>query len=158
MRGLRTGVAIAVTAVLMGGAGAYAQSQITSAQIKNNTITSADIKNKSITSSDLSASTVRSLAGKTGPAGPQGPAGPPGATVQGSQTAGPQGLQGERGPAGPSGVAEVEEITLTVPNDADDEETVINQAVAVCPDGKRVISGGYMHDTAALAEIFSNTP
>ena len=35
---------------------------------------------------------------------------------------------------------------------------MINQAVAVCPDGKRVISGGYMHDTAALAEIFSNTP
>ena len=95
MRGLRTGVAIAVTALLMGGAGAYAQSQITSAQIKNNTITSADIKNKSITSSDLSASTVRSLAGKTGPAGPAGPAGPPGATVQGSQTAGPQGPAGQ---------------------------------------------------------------
>ena len=63
MRGLRTGVAIALTALLVGGAGAYAQSQITSAQIRNNTITSADIKNKSISTADLSNSAVRSLQG-----------------------------------------------------------------------------------------------
>ena len=38
MRGLRTGVAIALTALLVGGGGAYAASQITSSQIKNGTI------------------------------------------------------------------------------------------------------------------------
>ena len=48
MRGLRTGVAIALTALLVGGSGAYAASQITSSQIKNGTIQNADIKKGTI--------------------------------------------------------------------------------------------------------------
>jgi hypothetical protein len=150
-------VAIALTALLVGGAGAYAQSQITSAQIRNNTITSADIKNKSISTADLSASAVRSLQGK------QGPAGPPGATVQGSPVTGPQGEKGDKGdkgdrglqgPPGPAGAAELEEIAFTTPNDADDEETWVTSVAATCPDGQVLVSGGFFQDVQSLGEVF----
>ncbi len=154
MRGLRTGVAIALTALLVGGAGAYAQSQITSAQIRNNTITSADIKNKSISTGDLSSSAVRSLQGKQGPAGP---AGPPGATVQGSQAAGPAGPAGPEGPAGPPGGTGVEvgEYALTLDNNADGDTATadITGAAAACPDGMEMVSGGFFHDIVDPASV-----
>jgi hypothetical protein len=147
MRGLRTGVAIAVTALLCGGAGAYAQNQITSAQIRNNTITSADIKNKAITTSDLSNSAVRSLQGKQGPAGP---AGPPGPSVLGSAGAqGPAGPPGPEGPAGPPGkdgsaVGEVIEYGGAAPNPPG---TTTDFLTLPCGDGEIPVSGGWIHDT-----------
>ncbi|HEX5951120.1 MAG TPA: hypothetical protein VFZ96_08960 [Actinomycetota bacterium] len=162
--GLRTAAAVGITALLCGGAGAYAQSQITSAQIRNNTITSADIKNKTITRSDLSNSTVRSLQGQEGPAGPQGPAGPPGPSVLGSPGAqgpeGPQGPPGPRGPQGPAGedgtslLAEVNEVGNAFLNDADgDPETLdVTVGYATCPDGERLLSGGFHHDVVELDE------
>ena len=151
MRGLRTGVAIALTALLVGGAGAYAQSQITSAQIKNNTITSADIKNKSITSRYLTTVAVRSLQGKQGPAGPAGPAGRdrPGLASAGPQgekgDKGDRGLQGIQGPPGPpGGAAEVIEYGGAAPNAPG---TTTNYLTLACEEGEIPIGGGWDHDT-----------
>jgi hypothetical protein len=132
----------------VGGAGAYAQSQITSAQIRNNTITSADIKNKSISTADLSASAVRSLQGKQGPAGP---AGPPGPSVQGSQTAGPQGEKGDKGDRGLQGVPGEDGA---IPWDDvvgwfyEDENLPGEDSGLLgvpCDPGEQAISGGYRH-------------
>jgi len=52
MKGVKTGVAIALVGVLAGGGGAYAAGQITSAQIKDGTITSKDIKKGTITATN----------------------------------------------------------------------------------------------------------
>ena len=30
--------------------------------------------------------------------------------------------------------------------------------MAICPDGKRVLSGGYIHATGSLGEVFINAP
>ncbi len=48
--------------------------------------------------------------------------------------------------------------TARVPNNADDEDTWINGAAAVCPDGKKIVSGGYVHSTGSLGEMFINAP
>src|ERR1700754_3159140 len=84
VKGLKTGVSIALVGILAGGGGAYAAGQITSAQIKDGTITTKDIKKGTISTANLSAAAKK---GMTGPAGPAGATGPAGA----------------RGPAGPKG-------------------------------------------------------
>jgi Collagen triple helix repeat (20 copies) len=161
MRGLRTGVAIALTALLCGGAGAYAQSQITSAMIKNNTITSADIKNKSISQSDLSNSAVRSLQGEEGPAGP---AGPPGPSVLGSAGAqgpqGPAGAVGPVGPVGPEGPPGEDGTSIfdnVIPRGANGPHapgTDTGLVAALCEEGEQAISGGYLH-YAVKPEVYA---
>ena len=170
VKGLRTGVAIALTGILAGGGGAYAAGQITSAQIKDATITSKDIKDRSISAVDLSTAAARTLRGATGPAGPAGPASINAASVLGSPgAAGPNGDIGARGPAGakgdkgdpgekgdPGGTLSIETIEVTVPNDANDDETWINVAVATCPDGKVVASGGFVQDVQSLGEVFAS--
>lgn len=67
----------------------------------------------------------------SGPAGPTGPAGP----------AGPIGLTGEPGTPGAIGPAGISgwEIVTTVPNPMSEATS----AWATCPNGKRVLGGGY---------------
>lgn len=113
MRGLKTGVAVALVAVLAGGGGAYAAGQITSAQIKDGTITSKDIKKGTITATNLSAAAKKGLTGArgatgapgapgaAGPAGPAGPQGDPAPNVFGSP--GSAGAKGDKGDAGAQG-------------------------------------------------------
>src|ERR1700754_5295381 len=72
VKGLKTGVSIALVGVLAGGGGAYAAGQITSAQIKDGTITSKDIKKGTITATNLSAAAKKSLTGKAGATGATG--------------------------------------------------------------------------------------
>ena len=55
MKGVRTGVGIALVGILAGGGGAYAATQITSAEIKDGTIQAKDIKKGTITASNLAA-------------------------------------------------------------------------------------------------------
>ena len=86
MRGLRTGVAIALTGLLAGGSGAWAASQITSSQIKDGTIQAKDIKKGSLGADRLSAAAQRTLQGKQGPAGSAGPAGPAGPVGEAGQS------------------------------------------------------------------------
>jgi hypothetical protein len=185
VRGVRTGVSIALVGILAGGGGAYAATQITSAQIKDGTIQAKDIKRGTITTSNLSAAAKKTMTGPAGPAGAPGPAGPAGETrtVLGSPgtagpkgdpgATGPQGIQGPKGdtgaqgPAGPSGpqgppgpaVGEGQirtaEVVKTVVNNADDDSW-ITAAVATCPTGQAPISGGFVQDVLEFGEVFWN--
>ena len=79
--------------IVLGGS-AYAATQITGKQIKDNTITSADVKNKSLVANDFKPGQLTGAgAGAPGPQGPKGEAGP----------AGPAGAAGPAGPIGPVG-------------------------------------------------------
>ncbi len=78
-------VAIIALIAALGGS-AYAASQITGKDIKNNSITSPKVKNKTLRSKDFSAEARKRLKGDKGETGPQGP----------------QGIQGEAGPASPA--------------------------------------------------------
>lgn len=129
LKGVRTGVSIALVGILAGGGGAYAASQITSAQIKDGTIQGKDIKRGTITAANLSSSAKKRL---TGPAGPKGDKGDPGAA--------------EINPV---------EVVDVVENNANDNSWVA-AAVATCPDGQIALSGGYEHGVTSLGEVFAN--
>ena len=87
-------------------------------------ITSKDIKNGTISTADLSSAAKRSLQGKTGPRGTVGAPGP----------------QGPQGPAGPSALGAITTIkSAQVPFGTSD---VVMSAVAMCPAGQKVLSGG----------------
>src|SRR5215467_9090172 len=169
MRGVRTGVIIALVGVLAGGGGAYAAGQITGSQIKDGTITAKDIKAGTITTGNLSAAAKRGMTGPVGPARPAGPKGDSAATVLGSPGAagakgdkgdqGPKGDKGDKGdPGAAGGAANVTEVVDTVPNSAASDDEWIAQAVATCPDGQRVISGAFFQDVESLGEVFVNLP
>jgi hypothetical protein len=96
---------------------AYAAGSITGKSIKDNTITGKDVKNKSLTPKDFRGS-VRGPRGFTGAQGPAGPTGPAGPSVVGQVTV-------VRSAQVPFGSA-----------------SVVQSAVAVCPAGQRVVSGG----------------
>jgi hypothetical protein len=162
MRGVRTGVAIALVGVLAGGGGAYAAGQITGSQIKDGTITAKDIKAGTITTGNLSAAAKKGMEGPAGPAGPKGDSAP---TVLGSPGApgskgekGDQGPKGDKGDKGDSGAANVTEIVATVPNSAASDDEWNTFAVATCPEGQRVISGGFFQDVQSLGEVYGNVP
>src|SRR5215213_1278846 len=79
--------------IVLGGS-AYAATQITGKQIKNNTITSADVKNRSLVARDFKPGQLpKAGTGTPGQAGPVGPAGPIGSV-------GPAGPQGDAGAPG----------------------------------------------------------
>lgn len=112
VKGVRTGVTIALVGILAGGGGAYAANQITSADIKDGTIQAKDIKRGTISAANLSAAAKKGMvgpAGATGATGPAGPQGERGASVLGSPGAtgpqGPAGPKGDTGPQGPAGPA-----------------------------------------------------
>jgi hypothetical protein len=67
---------------------------------------------------------------QTGPPGPAGPAGPPGE-------------QGPAGPQGPPGVSAYEIVSTSRTFDAGDVAAVTQ---VTCPDGKRVLGGGFQGD------------
>ena len=117
VRGVKTGVSIALVGILAGGGGAYAATQITSAQIKDGTIQAKDIKRGTISANNLSAAAKAGMVGgrpggrdrrgrRDRPAGPQGERGPSGARLPGHaarratrarparRAAGPEGRQG----------------------------------------------------------------
>jgi hypothetical protein len=81
-------------------------------------VTGKQIKNGSIGMSDLSSSAKRALKGNTGPQGPQGVPGPAGPSVVGQSTI----VRSAQVAFGPTDIAQV--------------------AIAFCPAGHRVVSGG----------------
>ena len=85
-------------------------------------ITSGQIKNGTIELKDLSPAAVRALRGKIGPPGKTGPAGI-------------AGVPGTAGVAGASGVSGLEL--------AQGSASGTSTAVASCPAGKKVVSGGF---------------
>jgi hypothetical protein len=89
-------------------------------------ITSKDIKNGTIKTADLSKSAKRSLKGNSGLRGATG-------------AQGPQGAQGAQGPAGPSVVGQ--SVVVSSPQVLFGDE-IVQMAVAFCPPGHRVVSGG----------------
>src|SRR4051812_25752354 len=105
----------------------------------------------------------RYMPGPTGPAGAQGSKGDPAPSVLGSP--GASGAKGDTGPAGPQGpkrdpggVANATRIVgEPVPNGTSDEEWLA-EAVAVCPDGQTVVSGGFFQNVASLGEVYYNAP
>jgi hypothetical protein len=103
----------AVALFALAGA-AYGASKITGAQIKDGTVTSKDIKNNTLTASDLSGALWSSLQGKPGPQGPAGPPGPVNAAA----------------------------LTPVASSQVAFGSSVVQAAVATCPAGQRVISGG----------------
>ena len=80
-------------------------------------ITGKQIKNGSIGTTDLSGSAKSALKGNSGPQGPQGPQGPAGPSVVGQSTL----VRSAEVPFGPD---------------------VVKSAIAFCPAGHRVVSGG----------------
>ena len=96
VKGVRTGVSIALVGILAGGGGAYAATQITSAQIKDGTIQAKDIKRGTITTTNLSAAAKKAMTGPAGPAG-RAPARPaPAGRERGTRAR----LPGRAGPEG----------------------------------------------------------
>ena len=83
--------------------------------------------------------------GAAGPAGPAGPTGP----------AGPAGPKGDPGSGGVANVTRV--IGEPVPNGSSDEEWLA-EAVAVCPDGQTIVSGGFFQNVVSLGEVYYNAP
>ncbi len=162
MKGLRTGVLIALVAVLAGGGGAYAAGQITSAQIKDGTITAKDIKKGTLTTQTLAASTRKGMQGPAGPAGPAGPKGDSGPTVFGSAgTPGPKGDTGAPGAAGAKGddgadgtsiLAAVNETGGFLANGPGEDTGLVGLP---CPEGEVILTGGYIHDVPpGASEIY----
>lgn len=83
--------------------------------------------------------------GAAGPPGPAGPAGPKGATgltgpAGPAGPPGPSGLQGPPGPAGSNGIAGLVLVTYTAAPVHPGHEA---WGVALCPAGKKAISGGF---------------
>ena len=111
---------LTVVALFALAGAAYGGSKITGAQIKDGTVTSRDIKNNTLTESDLSDRLIDGLEGERGPAGPVGPAGPP-------------------GPAGPVNASA---LTPVSSSQVAFGASVVQSAVASCPSGQRVVSGG----------------
>lgn len=153
-------VAVLALVVAASMTSAYAASKITTKQLANNAVTSAKIKNKTIAMTDLSPRAVSALKGASGARGQTGATGAAGATGATGErgatgTAGPQGIAGpagqqgpagETGPTGPAGAAGSDgvsgyEVVESQPVSA--EPGRMTDVVAVCPAGKRVISGGY---------------
>ena len=106
VRGVKTGVSIALVGILAGGGGAYAATQITSSQIKDGTIQAKDIKSGTITTTNLSAAAKKAMTGAGGrrrrhrPGRSRRPRGRD-ANVQASP--GAAGAQGDTGAQGPKG-------------------------------------------------------
>jgi hypothetical protein len=98
--------------MLLGGS-AYAAATITGKKIKNSSITGRDVKNKSLTRRDFKGS-VRGRRGAPGPAGLTGPPGP----------------------------SAVGQITVVKSAQEPFGTDVVRAAVAFCPTGSRVVSGG----------------
>jgi len=105
-------IALVALVFAMAG-GAVAATQITGSMIARGTITGKNVKNDSLTPTDFRGS-VR---------GPRGA----------------RGVQGPQGPAGPTVLGQVTTVSSAqVPYGADFAQT----AIAYCPAGQRVISGG----------------
>ena len=102
------------------------------------------------------------MKGDKGDKGDQGEPGTPGDPVG---PAGPAAGRGETGPAGtdrpagrwtcgPGYGLRITEVVDTVINNADDDETWIATAVATCPAGHTLISGGFVQDVQEFGEVF----
>ncbi len=89
--------------------------------------------------------------GDTGAPGAKGDPGTPGAK-------GDPGAPGAKGDPGPAGVANVTRVVgEPEPNGSSDEEWLAT-AVTTCPNGQRVVSGGFVQDVASFGEVYVNAP
>ena len=133
---MKRGIVIAVVGLFAAAAVAVAGSA-SARSTASKLIGSSQIRNGSIQTVDLSARARRALRGARGP---RGFAGDPG----------PQGAAGPAGVAGAPGLANVEVVRNTNSTNANTTLTLD----AVCPTGKRVISGGF--NGAAGTDVLAN--
>lgn len=125
--------------VALGGTG-YAATQLTGKDIRNGSLTGADIKKKSIQLDRLKGrlpTGVTGPQGVTGASGPAGPQGEPGA----SGAKGDPGTPGAKGDKGDGGITN---LTTTVRDGSLEMAGNISTAIAECPAGSKVISGGFI--------------
>ncbi|MGO4257187.1 hypothetical protein [Marmoricola sp. RAF53] len=125
--------------VVVAATSAGAATLITGAQIKNGTVTSIDVKDASLQARDFAAGTRAALRGPTGLQGTQGIQGIQGVPgIQGIPgTPGTPGTPGSPGAPGMSNYTLVQASGVTTIPAADS-----GVSRAICPDGRRVISGG----------------
>jgi hypothetical protein len=101
--------------------------------------------------------------GDTGTQGPKGDTGAPGAPgAKGDPGApgakGDPGAPGAKGDTGPAGIANVTRVVgEAVPNGSSDEEWLA-RAITTCPNGQRIVSGGFVQQVASLGEVYVNAP
>jgi hypothetical protein len=126
---------VALLAALAGTSYAAVQlpaNSVGTKQLKKNAVTGKKVKNRSLKAADFAAGQL------------------------------PQGEKGEKGdkgdPGAPGGAANVTEIVETVPNSAASDDEWNTFAVATCPEGQRVISGGFFQDVQSLGEVYGNVP
>lgn len=119
------GVAYVALFIALGGT-SYAATQITGAQVQDGTLTGADFADRSIGARQL-APQARASAGRRGPRGLRGPRG----------YRGPQGPAGTPGAPGASGISQLAPVSAISPSQSGASYT----QVAVCPPGKRLVSG-----------------
>jgi hypothetical protein len=154
MRGLKTSIRhlrahavpyLALFAAL--GGTSFAAARVTGRNVTDGSLTGADIRDGSLSSRDVSptAESARVRRGPRGPRGRRGPQGPGG--LQGLR--GPVGLVGPVGPPGLAAVRSMEVVSAVSPSDSSPTHT----AVAMCPAGKRVVSGGADIDGDAAGSI-----
>jgi hypothetical protein len=132
-------IAAVVSATIAGTTATAATIVVTSKNIKNGTIQTVDIsaKAKRALRGQRGLRGLRGAPGVIGAQGPIGPRGPAGST-------GPAGPQGPAGP-GVSDLHYVQAVGTAPPQDPDG-----GTALAVCPPGEIVISGGGSVDTGIV--------
>lgn len=128
-------------------------------QLPRNSVGTDQVRDGSLMRRDFRLGTVlrgpqgpSGIAGAQGPSGPQGPKGETGAQgspgVQGpTGDRGVQGPDGPQGPAGTAGITEAYSEHVTAPAGG------FAFTQAVCPDGKRVVGGGYTVEDVDHAKL-----
>jgi hypothetical protein len=121
-------VACIALLVAMGGSSyaaiALAPNSVGTPQLKNNAVVASKVKNRSLLRLDFKR-------GQCCPRGRPGANGLPG-------VAGAPGPAGPGGPQGPPGLSGLEVVSVSTPNNSQDEKVEF----ANCPTGKKVIGGG----------------
>jgi hypothetical protein len=124
-------LAVAAVSLLLAAGSVSAASLIDSGDVKNNSLTGKDVKNRSLTKNDFRGS-VR----------------------------GPRGFRGAQGPQGPAGPSALGGITVVYSGEVPYGPTdVVQSAIAFCPAGQRVVSGGGTNladEQIAATEALSN--
>jgi hypothetical protein len=133
--------------------GAYAADKITARDIKKSAVRAKHIKRNAVTTPkirDGAITAAKLAAGVTGPAGPKGDTGSPGAV-------GPQGATGPAGPTGATGAPGISdyEYVEVIHNVQPGDTSIVRSAS--CPDGKKLLGGGYAIQDAKFYVTFANT-
>ncbi len=114
-----------------------ANNSVGTAQLKKNAVTTAKVKNGTLTAADFRGGVL--------PAGPKGDTGAAGA-------AGPQGPKGDKGDTGAAGQPGLSGYQVIVGSSQPLAPGATTTAGAICPAGKKAISGGFWGSSGAVPD------